>query len=87
MSNSWPDPDSPELVLSLAKVLSGASPEFQDTAAKTHMGQADRLLHSEWFSTLLASVRRQGQRDAWEKGHEKCMCKKLGIQHVNPYTY
>ena len=87
MSDPWPDPDSPELALSLAKVLSGAAPEFQATAAKNHMDQADRLLHSDWFSTLLISVRKQALREGWEEGHEKCRCKSLGLQHVNPHTY
>ena len=79
--------DDPEIVLSLAKVLSGAAPEFQDIAAQTHMGQARRLLQSEWFSSLLLSTRQQALKAGWEEGHEKCRCKSLGLQHVNPYSF
>lgn len=60
---------SPEIVFGLAKILSGASPEFQAAAAHNHMNQARRLLQSEWFSTLLLDTRTQALREGWREGY------------------
>lgn len=51
-------------VFALAKVLSAASPEFADRAAKNHMAQARRLLASGWLTDRLAAV--EAERDANE---------------------
>lgn len=29
---------------------------------------------------------REAKADAWDEAHEHCACKKLGIEHANPYV-
>lgn len=54
-------------VETLARVLSGATPEFAARAAENHMTQARRLLVSDWLAAHDAAVRRKAADDRAEQ--------------------